>query len=141
MSHKNTRIISVAEGMLPLLDVSVLLLGFFIILLASGAFSQNSGTPAPTDQILPGIGQVILLRIQGADSMVISGGTDMESAKTTALKTLSDDLKSIRQAKGEDEPLVLIYYEDPWVNYPHDFDAKITSAIRKADCRFARTYP
>lgn len=141
MPQRIRNAIGVAEGLLPLLDVSVLLLGFFLILFASGAFSQGQGLPAPTEATLPGIGQVILLRVKAADSMYLSGGSDKGSREIKSLEGLREEFVKAPQTRGKEEPLVLLYYDNPWGSFPRRFDAQVTGIVRAAGCRFARAYP
>ena len=135
---KRNNTIGVTEGLLPLLDVAILLLGFFIILLASGASSQN---PAPTEASVPGIGQVILLRVVAENEMYISGGGDTKSIQVSDVEKLSSELNKLKKQGIKDEPIVLCYYKDPWRDFPPDFDTKLINAVRLAACRYARTYP
>jgi len=127
--------LGVAEGLLP---ISILLLGFFIILLASGAFSRTVVVKQPTP--LPGIGQVILLRVSGANDMYISRGSG-RTAKVTSLEGLSGELGNLTGPGGEEEPMVLVYYDNPWSDFPRGFDRDLTAAVRHAGCRYARAYP
>ena len=130
--------ISVTEGLLPLLDVAILLLGFFIILLASGASSQE---PAPSEASVPGIGQVILLRIVADKEMYVSGGDDTKAIQVSDVEKLSSELSKLTKQGIKDEPLVLIYYEDWLGDFSPDFNERLIAAVRKASCRYARTYP
>ena len=141
MPQRIKNAIGVAEGLLPLLDVSVLLLGFFLILFASGAFSQSQGQQAPTEATLPGIGQIILLRVKAADAMDLSVSGEGKPQAIKSLDSLREALGKARQTRGKEEPLVLLYYEDPWGSFPRGFDAQVTGIVRAAGCRFARAYP
>lgn len=142
MRPSNSSALSVAEGLLPLLDVSILLLGFFLILFASGAFSPEPVEPAPTEASLPGIGQVILLRVEGPDRLFVSGGSVEGDSKPSSLDTLPNDLVAVKQPRGEDEPIVLVYYADPWADdFPAGWEHRLYDRLRRAGCRYARTFP
>lgn len=141
MKPSNSSALSVAEGLLPLLDVSILLLGFFLILFASGAFTPEPVESPPTEASLPGIGQVILLRVEGPDRLVVSGGRAEEDSNPSSLGTLPNDLEAVKQARGEHEPIVLVYYADPYADFPDGWERRLYATLRKERCRYARTHP
>jgi biopolymer transport protein ExbD len=142
MTKRAKNAIGIAEGLLPLLDVSVLLLGFFIILLASGAFSQDSSPSPPKESALPGISQVVLLRVERENVLNISTGKDAVSAENVTVETLPSVLRGLRKDKGgKNQPIVLLYYENPWADLSASFDVKLTQAIREAEYRYTRVYP
>jgi len=173
-TRKSNSAIGVAEGLLPLLDVSVLLLGFFLILFASGSFSQtqaeqesqtpSQSTSSPQQQsqsreksdsrssseskatttkqasssavVLPGVGQIIVVRIKDQDSIFViaSEKPDPLPIKLNDLKT---KLSSVRKVRPGESCLILTYYENPWKKYSADFDHKLNTAIQDAKCRVA----
>ena len=144
MRHLNKITIGLSEGLLPLLDISILLLGFFIILFAAGAFNQEDsggGSQSSTDKSLPGISQVILIRVKSHDSIFVSSGPEAGSREVTDLDKLPEALSAIKQNRNEDKPVVLIYYENPWADHPQDLDRKIVKAVCDLSCRYSRIYP
>jgi len=112
--NKRSRI-TVAEGMLPLLDVSILLLGFFLILFAMGAFSADSASSESEDSI-PGLSAVIVLQIQADGRMTLDAhGGEGETKDTIGINELEEALEQFKTSpKNNKKPLVLINYEDPF---------------------------
>lgn len=139
MPQNESNALEVAEGLLPLLDVSLLLLGFFIILAVAGAFGKPRGKPK-----LPGIEQVMLLRVVGPNELYLSGKKD-GSPEAISLDELEDSLNRMKRENNysdRDKPIVLIYFEDAWrEDFPEDWDKRLHSKIRQSDVRYARTYP
>jgi len=130
----------ITESLLPLLDVTILLLGFFMVLFATGAFRQQQETRAPSEATLPGIGKIILLKVARDGRLYISTG-DTGTMKGVRPDRLASEIEHAKKTQPERESLVLVYYEDPWARYPSDLPANIVKAVRAAKCRYARAYP
>jgi len=131
----------IAEGLLPLLDVSILLLGFFMMLFAMGAFQQQEQeTRKSSEASLPGIGQIILLKVSKSGALYISVN-NKGTLKRVSPDRLRFELENAKRTQRRGESLVLVYYEDPWAYYPSDLLESIVEAVRAAKCRYARAYP
>jgi biopolymer transport protein ExbD len=140
VTDKQQTAFTIAEGLLPLLDISVLLLGLFIVMFAAGVLTDSGAAPAADESSLPGIGQVILLKVDETGKLWVLAGSG-KPGRSVGLSKLQTELKAVKQARAEQEPLVLVYYENPWRNYPAGMERQIIKALRKEGCRYARAYP
>ena len=136
MSRASSHGLTVAEGLLPLLDVSIMLLGLFLVLMAAGKLSPSN--PADASSIA-GIGQVVVLRIAADGRLFVQDGGEAGTGESVPLGDLSTKLRTIRERRGEKATIVLVHYEDVWVTTGPSFP-EITEAIRASGCHYARTF-
>jgi len=125
-AHDSSRF-AVSDALLPLLDISVLLLGLFMIIMAMGqaASSQAGSSGQPTVASLPI--EVSLLKIN-ADGQVEYGGRSMNASD------FSDELRSSRE--GGTEKLILLDVVDPWSANADSAYMMVLRAVRENHRRY-----
>lgn len=131
---------SVAEGLLPLLDVALLLVGFFLILLMAAA-SGSDQAPDPNDDtkaLSAKLDHLLIVQVKESGTLVLSGG-DIESPKSfESLNELKNALQNMKPADGGSS-LLLIHYENPWSSkLSKEFDRDLTAAAKEAEFQYAR---
>ena len=137
MSRQSSDGLTVAEGLLPLLDISIMLLGLFVILMATGKLQSESKAD---DSTIAGIGQVVVLRITPRGDMFLQdGASDPQSRQSVTMADLQSTLRALRQKRAEKKTLVLIYYEDVWSTGGPDF-SRLKQGIWDSGCVWARIY-
>ena len=135
MNKKKASILSATEGVLPLLDVSLLLLGFFIILLASGAFSSSKSSDTGID--IGNIEKILLLEINDNGHLIIS---DSENSREITINSLSNYLKQIA-GSHEEHSIVIIHLAHPWLDKVSVSYQAAKREIRNVNMRYARVFP
>ncbi len=144
---KTSRVaLTVAEGLLPLLDVSVLLLGLLFVLWNVAA-AQQAKQDQQREQ-LPGISMIILLTVEANGQLELQVPQTGKKPRIVSLqrvedlKSALDDAKaSIRSSSQDDRrPLVLIVYSDPW-RMKTELGPQLARVLRAAGCRYARVFP
>lgn len=134
---KIVKAMRVAEALLPLLDVTILLLGFYIILFATGVLSF---TRVVTEYTIPGIGQVILLRVEDDKQLFIQWGEGTEDVRITDVENLKESLEKIKEDLGREDSIVLVYYSKIW-GLPHDFGETLTGIVRSTGSIYVACWP
>ena len=143
----NRAALTVAEGLLPLLDVSILLLGLLLVLWNVAAARQVAQLEQKQMEQLPGINMVVLLRVHPDGTMTLRLPEQTAERIRTgeklqeSLEKARNRLSSKNPTEQEDRrPLVLVVYEDPW-RMKSGQVAWLATLLRKAGCRYARVYP
>ncbi|MBT3380489.1 MAG: hypothetical protein HN742_10770 [Lentisphaerae bacterium] len=132
---ENEEALSVSDALLPLLDVSILLLGLFMILLSTQA-SQSQQEAAETDggqSKAPA--EVLLLTIRSHGNLTItSGGVE---AREVTLETLS---KTLSGSQADGDMIVLVQIEDPWRKNVDSLYRECLKILRSQGIGFSRVF-
>jgi len=141
--------ITVTEGLLPLLDVSILMLGLLFVLWNMALARQAAKSGQASTQVLPGINMVVVLDVAPNGNMTLRI-PDAEGTQTVNSVKSVDELKKLLMQRAEKlpkehadssrRPLVLVVYQDPW-RMSEDIGAELAKALRDSNCRYARVYP
>lgn len=138
MKRKTEKGVRVAEALLPLLDVAILLLGFYIILFAIGEFSPPQVVTERSEKSLPGLDRVLVLRIENENSLLLYSSTDVEPVRIPGLNQLEKLLTEIYGEYVSEHPTLLVYHR-AW-SLPDNFVNELNDTIRKIGYRHFHFY-
>lgn len=126
---------TISDALLPLLDVALLLMGFFIVVFAVAASSHERQDPGATSESVGLPSNVLVVRIE-ADAGIV-----MREGEAQLHLDNADELrKRLRQLRDHSETVVLLTIDDPWSRDANEVYRKCKGAIQDAGVRYARIY-